>query len=1212
MSKSIGQQTGFSAGISFSEKEGPQNSVAFLRGVDHRKDPKGVTLNPRAELDSGSVVTGLPMWGARACLRTFAYDNAGSIYQKTTGSWSKVHTASNSQGNGLVYFTADKALYYAQNTSFGRLLDACTGSSFYDDFLGSEGGDPTNTKSLDLEASSSQYASRADTASTSITADLTLEAYLKPESLPTTGNTMTIISKWDENTDLRSYKMDIITVSNFFGDGSDGVLTISSNTTEAPVDSTAAGTQGTYSLSATNASFASGQRIMIHQTRGTNAGTYQLTEIASYTAGTITTTDPLDITFITSGNDAAQVRVMPQYTNVTINAGATYSAKAWDGSVGGILGFYANGTVTVTGEMTASEKGFRGGARAYTAPGSDNVYGTDGESYSGVGSQGDRNPNNGGGGGGYIRDILNSEGTGGGGGAHSTEGTTGGNYIGPTPGGLGGNTYGVSNLTTPLFGSGGGGGGMGDADPTTSDGNGQPGGGILAIFGATITGTGTISNNGAYATTSSIDQGGGGAGAGGSNLFKSQDAIFTNLTITANGGGNSGLGSSQGGAGGDGYNHCDYNNSIAGTTTPSLSSSIDTNLGSSDGYALRLQISDDGSTVESYTQVITDQISTGDWARWQISWENTTSTANFYRNGTLLGTKTGSMTSIHDNASKFAIGCDFNSSAQNFYDGLIDDVRVWNDVRTTSELLNNNDQTLFGTEANLIAYYEFTDNVNDSQTSGNNDLTASGSPVYSTDVPFSGLTSRNDSDQGLTSGSFTQSYSLTTAIDEGATHRQSFTPTKDPQKSIIIDIDTIGSGDWTLTVHDSLNREVASKTITNGELYTGFYEFIFDSVWRPVIGAEYHFHITSTVADGAVDTTGAGDLETAYFTTHFQILISDEYHPMKEFLDFMVIGNERYLAKFEAGSIYDPHRLTFPSGYRVRCLAYWREYLVIGCWKGTNITDFDDGRIFFWDGVSTTYNHSIPVPEGGVNSMFGTQDVLFMVAGYTGEILVYNGGGVATKFNKIPKLEYGKYVEIAPGSMDMWRSNIHMGINFNTDSSSVHKGVYSIGSANTAYPASLGLDFPTSLGDQTSSNVKVGMVFPSGQSLYVGWQNGTSYGIDKISPTNNVQSTGTVECLITDLGQISKEKYPLKARLDFKPLLAGESLRVKYKADRELNWKSSVYEDTASAKSTFIRIPERMKEIQVAADLKTTVATSPTLLGISIVSEMEESSGHNE
>jgi len=1204
MSKSLGQQTSFIGGISYSQKEGAANTYAFGRAIDHRTDPQGVTLNPKAEKHSGSYVQDLPLWGARACDRTFFYDLSGNIYKLESGAYSLAHTAANSSGNGMSYFTQDRGLYYAQDETFGRLSDACTSATYSDDFLSSVGGEPTNTKSISFTASSSMYASRADTASLSITSDLTLEAYIKPSSLPSTGESMTLISKWDEDSNKRSYKMDITTLSNFFGDGSDGALTIASNTTEAPIDSACVGTAGTYALTATNASFAADQKIMIHQTRGTNAGTVQYTTIQSYTAGTITTVDPLDISFNSTGANKAQVRVLKQYTNVTINSGITYTAKAWNGTVGGILGFYASGTVTNNGVITASEKGFVGGSGRYiegTATTSSYCgEGTGGASYITYLANG-----NGGGGSNHLP-YPNEKGTGGAGGGNGAVGSNGGYMSGISPS-VGGELSGSSNLTSIAFGGGGGGNYRNIPGTPHAGGN---GGGIILLFGNTFVNSGYIYANGEIGFDGdSFDFVGSGSGAGGSILIKTQTGTLGSGIITATGGRatTSYNNFPTGGAGAVGRVHLDYSDSYTGTTSPALDVAQDLTLANVDGYALRLQISDDGTAVGSYTQDITEEIDTTSWARWAISWEDTTSTANFYRNGVLLGTKTGTITSIHDNASVFGVAADFDSTAQNFYDGLMDSVRVWNDVRTASELVSNGDQILYGTEANLVAYYQFESDVTDAQASGLNDLTASGSPTYSSDVPFSGVTTRADEDQS--NNQTGQTYTLATTIGEGATHRQTFVPEKDPQKSIEVDINTVGTGDWTLTVHDALNREVASVTVANAQLHTGVYEFTFASVWRPIIGATYHFHLTSTVADGVVVSGTTVDLETARFWSHYQFLVDDVYHPMEQFLDFMVIGNERYLAKFEAGDSYEPHQLTFSSGWRVRCLAFWREFIAIGCWKGDTITDYDQGRIFFWDGVSDTFNHSIPVPEGGVNAMFGTQDVLFIVAGYTGEILIYTGGGAAQKYNKIPRLTNNKYLEIAPSAITMWRSNIHFGVGLNTDSEAVQKGVYTIGTAQRQYPTSLGFDYPTSLGEQTSSNVKIGLVYPSGQDLYVGWQNINTYGIDKISVDNDVYSEGTLELLIREISSISKEGYPLTLRADFEALEDGESLRLKYKANREDNWNYSEYEDTEGATSTKLRLPSRMTEIQVGVDFATTASTSPKLKGVTIEAEMEERSG---
>jgi len=60
----------------------------------------------------------------------------------------------------------------------------------------------TNAQSLDLESGSSQYASRADTASLSITGTLTVEAWIKPESIATQ---QCIVAKWYQDGSVKAY-----------------------------------------------------------------------------------------------------------------------------------------------------------------------------------------------------------------------------------------------------------------------------------------------------------------------------------------------------------------------------------------------------------------------------------------------------------------------------------------------------------------------------------------------------------------------------------------------------------------------------------------------------------------------------------------------------------------------------------------------------------------------------------------------------------------------------------------------------------------------------------------------------------------------------------------------------------------------------------------------------------------------------------------------
>jgi len=1206
MSRRIGNLQSLKGGIAKSKKNGGPNTFRFGRSIDFRSDSSEVTIAPLTSNISGSVVTDLPMWFDVAGDYLYAYGNTGNVYQiNTSDTVTNEYTIPSSVGNGLGYLAEDKYLYMASNTSISRKSTANAASgTYYPNFLENEGGEPTNTRSILFVAASSMSATRADTASLSITGDITLETYVKPTSMPTGSNTMALMSKWDESGTKQSYKLAFVTTSNAFGDGSDGALTISSDTTEAPIDSACTGTSGSTSLSATNASFAAGQAVLIHQTQGTGAGTTMRNTIAGYTAGTITLADPLNATYTTG----AQVRVLKQYTNVTVNSGVTYSAKAWNGTVGGILAFLYSGTLSGAGVIDASGKGFRGASAVSSITSAVQGEGTAGAS----GTTGTAANGNGGGGG--SANAVSS--AGGGGGANGANGTSAPPSGTSTPG-VGGSSAGSADLTTAVFGGGGGGGGAGQAGGSGSGtgGTGGNGGGYIYIAGVTDSFTGEITAHGSAGGNGSGtgNASGGGGGGGGSIHFLCQTATLGSSVRAATGGAGGAkstngahASATAGGAGSTGRIAIAYYTSYTGTTNPTINATQDDTLGATNGYALRFYVSSTGNNSETYTQNIADP--TGQWNRFSVAWDASASTAYMYQNGVLIGTKTGALTAIHDNASIFGLATFVSSGSANtaFYDGLMDDARVWNDLRTATEINNYNTVVLTGSEGNLVAYYKMESGVTDSQTSGLNDLTANNSPTYSTDIPFTGITTRGDEDVSI-SGSG-QTYTLTTALNEGATHRQTFTPTKEPLKSIALNIGTKGTGNWTIVVHDALNRELTSMTVSNTDLINGVYEFIFASSVRPVLDAPYHIHAYSTVADGTLVSGVASDMEGAYLKTYYQILVSDEYHPIKQFTNFIVIGNERYVAKLEAGNVYNPHRLTLPSGYRVRCFAFWRDYIAIGTWQGSDVADIDSSKVFFWDGTSDTYVEPLDVPQGAINALFGRQGKLLISAGYRGKFFEYAGGEEAIPAFIIPEASRGDKIEMAPGSICMWDGIVQVGGPFTTDSTTVHQGVYTWGRNDSDDPVSLGFDYPLSIGDQMSSLVKVASTMGRGKKLYIGYQNGGAYGIDIVSRSANPAATATVELSNIDMLSVADVKYPLTFRVDFLPLVSGQSVSIKYKPDRSTSWYTLQTQSTAGASEVAGSINQRVKEVQFAVDY---VTNGSQLTTINYAFDMEQPTTQN-
>jgi surface antigen len=348
------------------------------------------------------------------------------------------------------------------------------------------------------------------------------------------------------------------------GNGQNGSLIISTNTVDNPIDSAAAGTAGSTTLSATNSQFAAGQKILIHQSLGTGSvGEYQINEIQSYSAGTITLKTPLNVTYTSTSLDKAQVLVIKEYTNVTINSNTILSAKPWNGNTGGILYFMANGKVTIDGKISADAAGYRGGS----ATTGSRQNGRRGEGYT-IGTLDvttHLTASSAGGGGGHQNDGAGSAG---GGGGHAIGGATGvTGHINP---GQGGSPMGNPQLTQMFFGTGGGSGGS--SYSAQSFGKGGNGGGIIGIVTNTLIVNGQITSNGQNGSnTDGHAVGAGGGGAGGSISIKAANAVLSSNKIsTLRGEGGLQIGSFpiHGGAGSQGRIAVQYCDMISGTTNP--------------------------------------------------------------------------------------------------------------------------------------------------------------------------------------------------------------------------------------------------------------------------------------------------------------------------------------------------------------------------------------------------------------------------------------------------------------------------------------------------------------------------------------------------------------------------------------------------------------------------------------------------------------------
>lgn len=158
---------------------------------------------------------------------------------------------------------------------------------------------------------------------------------------------------------------------------------------------------------------------------------------------------------------------------------------------------------------------------------------------------------------------------------------------------------------------------------------------------------------------------------------------------------------------------------------------------------LQLNTSVNGTASSSVKWAYT--LSTSTWYHLAVVYSTTGPTATLYVNGTSQGTGTGTpAASIYNSTATFTIGTP-KQGLGNYFDGLIDDVRIWNTARTGTEINNNKALELDGSETGLVAYWRLNNNLLDS-TSNDQTLTNNNAATFSTTVPFAGSVNVRRSD----------------------------------------------------------------------------------------------------------------------------------------------------------------------------------------------------------------------------------------------------------------------------------------------------------------------------------------------------------------------------------------------------------------------------------------------------------------------------------
>lgn len=478
----------------------------------------------------------------------------------------------------------------------------------------------------------------------------------------------------------------------------------------------------------------------------------------------------------------------------------------------------------------------------------------------------------------------------------------------------------------------------------------------------------------------------------------------------------------------------------------------------------------------------------------------------------------------------------------------------------------------------------------------------------------------------------TSTTAITTTYVEGMkTQTRYFQTDINPVKQIGVYVVSKGTGNWTLVVHDGLGNLLGTSTITNANLVNNQMNFFsFTNAINVNVGPNnaqtYHFHVTSTVADGTISSSATNDLSTCDMQLYANRLVNttNGIHPIQTFQQFITIGNGRYLSTYEplgeitpTNSQWERQKLSFPPGYEVCGLTVFNEYLVIATGRTTtgNSTP-QDGIIFYWDGLSSTYNYFTRIPEGTPEGIHEYENVIYYVAGGNWYAIT-SVAATPTKIRRLPGSENVYTSSNSITHINPYSATVRYGIQLlgypaTTTNQDIQYGVYSWGKVDYGFPNAFGYSYLISTGSQKytpSNNLSIGMVKNFGNMLHISWRDGIEYGVDIVDAASTPASYAFWESLIFDNGYVTKWKQALYVDASWLTMQDGVQIQLRYSLDRGDWVKSPMYSNdnlfegyTGFAKF-HVSPQSRFREIQVGIDIycDSTVTEPPTIVSVGLI-----------
>lgn len=386
-------------------------------------------------------------------------------------------------------------------------------------------------------------------------------------------------------------------------------------------------------------------------------------------------------------------------------------------------------------------------------------------------------------------------------------------------------------------------------------------------------------------------------------------------------------------------------------------------------------------------------------------------------------------------------------------------------------------------------------------------------------------------------------YTMPTSISELTSDIDEFVAGESQLNSIVIDVSTYTSGTITVTLHDSDNNVIGSKTFATPT--AGRNEGSFTSPLALEIGKTYHFHYTSSVGTNKLTsvTVQATDVYAELYTA-----CGTEHRPMVEVNNILYIGDRNYIHQVE-DNVFSYWALDINRDSVISCLTAYGVQLAIGTVPATDIAQ---ARFLVWNTWSVSYSYEDIVPESGINAFLDLDNGFVVQAGNKGRWYYYDGTGLVL-FRQMNGDYNGKTMKMFANAGANLLGIPYFGLS-NVSGNPTASGVWSFVAKNTSYPRIFNFDYKIS--KLLEANVTIGAMASRNGQLFVAWKwdNGTDpaeYGVDVIDTDYCLLSY--IETRVMYVARFMETNFQ-KFGVGYVSLPTGTSIVMKYRKTFDGDW----------------------------------------------------------